>query len=37
MEQVAISFSRVSSQAQNQTLISCTEGRFFTAESPGKP
>ena len=27
---VAIPFSRVSSQARNQTQISCTGGRFFT-------
>jgi len=30
LEQVAISFSRVSSQPRGQTQVSCTAGRFFT-------
>ena len=34
---VAISYSRESSRPKNQTHISCTEGRFFTTEPPGKP
>ena len=29
--------SRGSSQPRNGTLISCIAGKFFTAESPGKP
>ena len=37
LERVAISFSRGSSQARNRTRISCTAGRLFTAEPPGKP
>ena len=36
MEWVAISFSRGSSQPKDQTCVSCTEGRFFTAEPSGK-
>ena len=34
---VAISFFRASSWPKNQTHISCTAGRFFTAKPPGKP
>ena len=30
LEQVAISFSRVSSQPRNQSQVSCISGRFFT-------
>ena len=37
LEWVAMPFSRGSSQPRNQTYVSCTEGRFFTAEPPGKP
>ena len=41
LEQVAISFSRGSSQPRDQThgscQVSCLEGRFSTAELPGKP
>ena len=37
MEWVAISFSRGSSQLRDQTCVSCTAGRFFTAEPSGKP
>ena len=37
LEWFAISFSRGYSRPRAQTLISCTEGGFFTAESPGKP
>ena len=37
LEWVAISFSRGSSRSTDWTQISCTAGRFFTAESPGKP
>ena len=37
LEWVAISFSRVSSQCRDRTCISCTEGRSFTTEPPGKP
>ena len=33
---VAIFFSKGSSQPRDQTCISCTAGRFFTAEPPGK-
>ena len=33
---VAISFSRGSSWSRDRTCISCTAGRFFTAEPPGK-
>ena len=33
----AVPSSRGSSWPRNRTYISCTEGRFFTAELPGKP
>ena len=36
-EWVAISFSRGSSQPRDPTQVSCTAGRFFTTEPPGKP
>ena len=39
-EQVVMTSSRGSSQPRDQTLASCgscVEGRFFTAEPPGKP
>ena len=34
---VATSFSRGSSRPRDQTCVSCTAGRFFTAELPRKP
>ena len=34
---VAMPSSRGSSQSRDQTRVSCTAGRFFTAEPPGKP
>ena len=37
LEWGAISFSRASSWPRGGTLVSCTTGRFFTAEPPGKP
>ena len=37
LEWDAISFSRESSWPRDQTCISCTAGRFFTTEFPGKP
>ena len=37
LEWVAISFSRISSQARDGTWVSCLAGRFFTTEPPGKP
>ena len=37
IEWVAIPLSRVSSQPRDQACISCTAGRFFTTEPPGKP
>ena len=37
LEWVAISFSRGSSWVRAGTHISCTAGRFITAEPPGKP
>ena len=37
LEWVAISFSRGSSWPRDPTCISCTAGRFFTSEPPGKP
>ena len=40
LEWVAISFSTGSSQPTDQThvsCVSCTAGRFFTTEPPGKP
>jgi len=37
LEQVAISFSKESSESRDQNHISCTAGRFFTAKPPGKP
>ena len=36
LEQVAISFSRGSSQPRNQTRVSWLAGGFFTTEPPGK-
>ena len=36
LEWVAISFSRGSSQPRDRTWVSCTAGRFFTTEPPGK-
>ena len=36
LEQVAISFSRRSSQPRNQTQVSWLAGGFFTTEPPGK-
>ena len=37
LEWVAIPLSRGSSQPRDQACISCTAGRFFTTEPPGKP
>ena len=37
LEWVAISFSRGSSCTRDRTWVSCTAGRFFTTEPPGKP
>ena len=37
LEWVAIPFSKESSQSRDQTCVSCTVGRFFTTELPGKP
>ena len=37
LEQVAISFSRASSQPRDGTHVSCLAGRFLTTEPPGKP
>ena len=37
LEWVAIPFSRGTSQPRDWTHISCTAGRFFTTEPPGKP
>ena len=37
LEWVAISFSRVSSQADDRTSISCNAGGFFTTGPQGKP
>ena len=34
---VAMPSSRGSSQSRDRTRVSCTAGRFFTAEPPGKP
>ena len=36
LEWVAISFPRVSSRPRDQTCISCSAGRFFSVEPPGK-
>ena len=36
LEWVVISFSRGSSWPRDQTCVSCTAGRFFTAEPLGK-
>ena len=36
-EWVVIPCSRRSSWSRDQTWVSCTEGRFFTTEPPGKP
>ena len=37
LEWVTISSSRRSSRPRDWTWVSCTAGRFFTAEPPGKP
>ena len=37
LQWVAVPSSRGSSQPRDQTQISCTSGRFFIAEPPGKP
>ena len=37
LEWVIIPFSRGSSWPRDQTHVSCTAGRFFTTEPPGKP
>jgi len=37
LEWVAMPFSLGSSQPSERTRVSCMAGRFFTAESPGKP
>ena len=37
LEWVAIPFSRGSSWPRDRTQVSCTAGRFFTTEPPGKP
>ena len=37
LEWAAISFSRGSCWPRDQTRVSCTVGRFFTSEPPGKP
>ena len=37
LEWVAIPFSRGSSRPRDRSWVSCIAGRFFTAESPGKP
>ena len=37
LEWVAISFSRGIFPPRDQTRVSCTAGRFFTTEPPGKP
>ena len=37
LEWAAVSFSRGSSQPRDLTCISCTVGRFFSAEPPEKP
>ena len=37
LEWVAVYFSRGSSQPRDRTHVSCTAGRYFTAEPPGKP
>ena len=37
LEWVVISFSRGSSQPRDGTRVSCTSGRIFTTEPPGKP
>ena len=37
LEWVAMPSSKGSSQSKDQTQVSCTAGRFFTPESPGKP
>jgi hypothetical protein len=37
LAQVAISFSRVSLHSRDGTHVSCTAGRSFTIEPPGKP
>ena len=37
LEWVAMPYSRGSSQPKDQTQVSCTAGRFFTTEPPGKP
>ena len=37
LEWIVISYSRASSPPRDQTHVSCTAGRFFTTEPPGKP
>ena len=37
LEWVGFPFSRGSSRPRDQICVSCTAGRFFTTESPGKP
>ena len=37
LEWAAISFYRGSSWPRDQTQVSCTAGRYFTTEPPGKP
>jgi len=37
LEWVVIPFSRGSSRPRDQTWVSCTAGRFFSSEPPGKP
>ena len=37
LEWVTVSSSRGSSPLRGRTWVSCTAGRFFTAEPPGKP
>ena len=36
LEWVAVPFSRGSSQPRDRTKVSCTVGKFFTTEPPGK-
>ena len=37
LDEVAISYSRASSQSRGRIRVSCIAGRFFTAEQLGKP
>ena len=37
LELIAITSSQESSQSRDQTCVSCTAGRFFTAEPTGNP